>query len=272
MARRLRPKTANVAPRRSRVRCTLGWAKPHSLSKHATKAKQQKPNSALIGMHLRREALPKFYKNSPQKTTTSQPAKVHTTERLATQPRPSSPLLACGHTKQSTRLPAKPAAAPAAPQALPNANPRKPRLASNNHSHKKPRRPFSPPTEHPALPQPLGQAPQLPQRRRFSRRERPRATHRASPANQPPPDFQSPSLFQLPRRSTCLRRLSQPLSLPQNHLASPPLLLFAFSALPSSPTCPTIASAARRVFPEALLATLPCLQTAYVAPRRSRVR
>ncbi len=120
-------------------------------------------------MHLRREALPKFYKNSPQKTTTSQPAKVHTTERLATQPRPSSPLLACGHTKQSTRLPAKPAAAPAAPQALPNANPRKPRLASNNHSHKKPRRPFSPPTEHPALPQPLGQAPQPPQRRRLSR-------------------------------------------------------------------------------------------------------
>ena len=69
-------------------------------------------------MHLRREALPKFYKNSPQKTTTSQPAKVHTTERLATQPRPSSPLLACGHWEQASRLPTNPTTAPPAPQTL----------------------------------------------------------------------------------------------------------------------------------------------------------
>ena len=42
-------------------------------------------------------------------------------------------------------------------------------MASNHHGHKKPHRPFSPPTKHLALPQHLGQTAQLPQRRLLSR-------------------------------------------------------------------------------------------------------
>ena len=48
---------------------------------------------------------------------------------------------------------------------LADRKPTKAPLASDHHGHKKPRRPFSPPTKRPALPQPLGQAAQLPQRR-----------------------------------------------------------------------------------------------------------
>jgi len=69
-----------------------------------------------LGKKPQQKNSPKFYKNSPQKTTTSQPAKVHTSARLATQPRSASPLPACDHLEQSARVPIKPATAPPAPQ------------------------------------------------------------------------------------------------------------------------------------------------------------
>jgi len=165
-------------------------------------------NAFGLGKKLRRKASPTFYKNSPQKHT-SQPAKVHTSARLATRPRLASPVLACDHTKRSAHLPAKPTTAQPAPQALPTANPPKPRLASKHHGRKKPRPPFSTANKAPrpaSATRPNGSTapPQLPQPQ-----ERPLTPHRASAANQPPLNFQSSSLFRLRRRPTRLRRFNQ---------------------------------------------------------------
>ena len=189
-----------------------------------------------VGKQLRREAPPKFYKNPPQKTTTFHPAKVTNTKRLATRPRPASPPLACGHAKQSARSSQKLAAAQPAPWSLAERKPTKAPLGLQAPrpqeaappiftAHKAPRPAKAPqPSRSTVLPQP----PQP--------RERPRSPYSTFSADQTLPDFQSPSLFQPHRRLTCLRRFSQPLSLPQNHLPSPlPLSLFALSALPPLP-------------------------------------
>ena len=218
----------------------------------------------------------KPYQNSTstrlRKQALYRPVKVHATERLATRPRSASPLLACGRSEQSARSPQKPATAQPAPRTLADRKPTKTPLGLKPPLPQEAAPPSFTADKDPcpakaSQPSDSTAPPQAPQPQ-----EQPLTPHRASAAK-PPPDFQSPLRFQLPRRQTYPRQLSRPLSLPQNHLASPlPLPLFTFSALPPTTLRPTIASAARRVFPEALLATLPRLQTANVAPRRSRVR
>ena len=219
----------------------------------------EKPHQHFTNTRLRKQAL-------------CRPAKVHTPERLATRPRSASPPPTCAHTKQSARAPAKPTTAQPAPQALPTANPPKPRLASKHHGRKKPRRPFSPPTKHLALPKPLGQTAQPPQRRRFSRGKG-RAHLAASLPRTRPAQF---SKCATPATSTPPNSLAtaQPATFaaPKSFGLAASAFSFRSQRASSSAPRPTRASAARRVFPKALLATLRRPKTAYVAPRRSRVR
>jgi len=149
-------------------------------------------------MHLRRKALPKFHKHSPQKTST-----LPTCESSRHRAARNSPALS----PTTARLRPLGAISPLAPKSplplnqhhglWPTANPQKPLLASNHHSHKKPRRPVSPPTNTLALPKPLGQAAQLPQHNRLSRgKGRVRLTA-------PQPQTSPRSIFKVPCPSNC---------------------------------------------------------------------
>ena len=193
-------------------------------------------NAFGLSKQLRRETPPTFYKHSPQKTSTSQSAKVHTLARLATRPRSASPLLACGRSEQSARSPQKPATAQPAPRTLADRKPTKTPLGLKPPLPQEAAPPSFTADKDPcpakaSQPSDSTAPPQAPQPQ-----EQPLTPHRASAASQPLPDFQSALLRQLQRRQTCLRRFSQPLSLPQNHSSSPlSLSLFAFCALPPLP-------------------------------------
>ena len=219
----------------------------------------EKPYQNSTSIRLRKQAL-------------CRPAKVHTSARLATRPRSASPLLACSHLEQSARVPAKPTTAQPAPQTLTNRKPAKAPLGLQEPRQRNTAPPISPPTTHHALSQSLGQTAQPPQRRRFSRGKG-RAHLAASLPRTRPAQF---SKCATPATSTPPNSLAtaQPATFaaPKSFGLAASAFSFRSQRASSSAPRPTIASAARRVFPEALLATLLRLQTANVAPRRSRVR
>ena len=202
-----------------------------------------------------------------RKQSSSRPAKVRTSARLATRPRSASPPPACGHLEQTAHLPTKPTAAPAAPQAQPPANPRKPRLTVKSPArhkaappiftaHKAPRPAKSPRPSRSTSPT---QPPQP--------RERPLTPHSASAANQPPPNSQSPCAALPTATPPNLLATAQPTTFTTSKSFALAASAFSFrlQRASSSAPCPTSASAARRVFPEALLATHLCPKPSPVA-------
>ena len=236
----------------------------------------QKPSSKSLTVLWGLECIcgEKPYQNSTstrlRKQALCRPAKVHTSARLATRPRLASALPACGHLEQPARPPTKPITAQPAPQTLADRKLAKAPLGLQEPRQRNAAPPFftanKAPCPDPAPgPNGLTAPPQPPQPQ-----ERPLTPHSAPATTQHPPDFQSSSLFRLRRRPTRLRRFSQRFHQPK--IIRPRCFRFLFSPSARFLPCPTITSAARRVFPEALLATLLRLQTANVAPRRSRVR
>ena len=137
------------------------------LSEHTSKANQRKPNGAL-GLASNCAEKPHQHSTSTRlrKQALCRPVKVHTTERLATQPLSASPLPTCSHLKQSARAPQKPTTAPPAPQTLANRKPAQTPLDLKPPRPQEAAPPFFTANRAPCTAKPLGQTAQLPQRGR----------------------------------------------------------------------------------------------------------